>query len=83
MMGLTRRLPVRLCMRSVLLLIWVALRQNTPADGIDDAPTMIDMYRTISGTCLGVVAQNESSNCPKAAPNGLARVATAVALMRP
>lgn len=52
-------------------------------DGIDATVAMIDMYRTISGTCLGVVAQNESSNCPKAAPNGLARVATAVALMRP
>jgi hypothetical protein len=44
---------------------------------------MIDMYRTISGTCSGVVAQNELINCPKAAPNGLAKVATAVALMRP
>ena len=37
----------------------------------------------MSGTSLGFVAQNESISSPSAAPRGLARVATAVALVRP
>jgi hypothetical protein len=45
--------------------------------------TMIARYRTISGTWCGSSAQNELINCPRAAPSGLARVATAVALVLP
>ena len=45
--------------------------------------TMTEIHRTISGTSLGFVAQKESISWPRAAPNGLANVATAVALVRP
>lgn len=44
---------------------------------------MTEIYRTMFGTSLGLVAQKESISSPNAAPNGLARVATAVALVRP
>lgn len=44
---------------------------------------MMDMYRTISGMSLGFEAHSGSTNWARAAPNGLARVATAVALVRP
>ena len=67
MRGLTRRLP------GLLEVI----------DKGAGVRTMMDMYRTMSGTSLGLVAQEESTSCPKAAPNGLASVATAVTLMRP
>lgn len=44
---------------------------------------MIEMYKTMSGTSCGLLAQNELINWPSAAPSGLANVATAVALVRP
>ena len=45
--------------------------------------TMIDVYKTILGISAGLVAQNGSINWPSAPPNGLARLAIAVALTRP
>lgn len=45
--------------------------------------TMIAIYKTIFGTSSGFVAQNELISWPKAAPSGLAKVATAVALVLP
>lgn len=45
--------------------------------------TMIEMYRTIFGISEGLVAHSESINWPRAAPRGFARLATAVALVRP
>lgn len=45
--------------------------------------TMMEMYRTILGISDGLVAHSEPTNWPIAAPNGLARLATAVALVRP
>jgi len=44
---------------------------------------MIEMYRTIFGISEGLVAHSESTNCPIAAPRGLAKLARAVALVRP
>lgn len=44
---------------------------------------MTEMYRTMSGISLASSAQNESTSWPSAAPNGLASVARAVALVRP
>ena len=46
-------------------------------------PTMIEMYRTMFGISDGLVAHSESTNCPNAAPRGLAKLARAVALVRP
>lgn len=45
--------------------------------------TMMEMYNTISGISEGLVAHIESTSCPIAAPRGFARLATAVALVRP
>lgn len=45
--------------------------------------TMIEMYRTIFGISEGFDAHSESINWPRAAPSGFARLATAVALVRP
>lgn len=44
---------------------------------------MMDMYRTIFGMSDGFVAHIESTNWPIAAPSGLAKLASAVALVRP
>lgn len=44
---------------------------------------MIEMYRTMSGISDGFVTHSESTNCPIAAPRGLAKLARAVALVRP
>ena len=44
---------------------------------------MIVMYRTIFGISEGFDAHSESINWPRAAPSGFARLATAVALVRP
>lgn len=45
--------------------------------------TIMEIYRTMFGTSAGLVAHVESINWPNAAPNGLARLASAVALVRP
>lgn len=45
--------------------------------------TMIEMYRTIFGIPEGFDAHSESISWPRAAPSGFARLATAVALVRP
>lgn len=45
--------------------------------------TMMERYSTISGTSCGFDTQTESINSPNAPPRGFARVANAVALMRP
>lgn len=45
--------------------------------------TMTEMYRTIFGMSEGFDAHSESINCPNAAPNGFAKLATAVALVLP
>lgn len=45
--------------------------------------TMMDMYRTMFGISEGLVAHSESTSWPIAAPSGFARLATAVALVRP
>lgn len=45
--------------------------------------TMTEIHKTMSGTSLGLVAQNELINWPRAAPSGFAKVATAVALVLP
>lgn len=45
--------------------------------------TMMEMYRTMFGMSDGLVAHIESTNCPIAAPSGLAKLASAVALVRP
>jgi hypothetical protein len=45
--------------------------------------TMIEMYRTIFGISEGFDAHSESTSWPRAAPSGFARLATAVALVRP
>lgn len=45
--------------------------------------TMMEMYRTILGISEGFVAHSESTNWPIAAPKGLAKLARAVALVRP
>lgn len=47
------------------------------------ALTMMEMYRTMSGISEGFVAHSESISWPSAAPSGFARLATAVALVRP
>lgn len=44
---------------------------------------MIEMYRTILGISEGFDAHSESTSWPRAAPSGFARLATAVALVRP
>lgn len=44
---------------------------------------MIEMYRTIFGIPEGFDAHSESISWPRAAPSGFARLATAVALVRP
>lgn len=45
--------------------------------------TITEMYKTILGISDGFVAHSESTNCPIAAPNGFAKLASAVALVRP
>lgn len=45
--------------------------------------TMIEIYKTMRGMSEGFVAHSASTNCPSAAPSGLAKLATAVALVRP
>lgn len=45
--------------------------------------TMMEMYRTMFGMSAGFVAHSESATCPIAAPSGLAKLARAVALVRP
>lgn len=45
--------------------------------------TMIEMINTIRGKSSGILARYGFANCPRAAPRGLARVAIAVALVRP
>jgi hypothetical protein len=44
---------------------------------------MTEMYKTILGISDGFVAHSESTNCPIAAPSGFAKLASAVALVRP
>lgn len=45
--------------------------------------TMTEIYNTMFGISDGFVAHAESINCPSAAPKGFARLASAVALVRP
>lgn len=49
----------------------------------DGKLTMIATYRTMLGISLSFVASNGPINCPSAPPSGFARLATAVALVRP
>lgn len=44
---------------------------------------MIETYRTMFGISLSFVASKGPINCPSAPPNGFAKLATAVALVRP
>lgn len=50
---------------------------------LDIPLTITEIYRTILGISDGLLAHSEPTNCPMAAPSGLARLATAVALVRP
>lgn len=45
--------------------------------------TMMEIYRTILGISPGFVVHAESTSSPIAAPSGFAKVANAVALVRP
>lgn len=51
--------------------------------GCAGALTMMVMYSTILGISEGLVAHSPSISWPRAAPSGFARLATAVALVRP
>ena len=52
-------------------------------DGRQAMEDIMLMYKTIFGISEGLVAQNGDMSCPRAAPNGLDRDASAVAVVRP
>ena len=52
-------------------------------DGRQAIEDMMLMYKTMSGISEGLVAQNGAMSWPRAAPNGLDRDASAVAVVRP
>lgn len=62
----------------ILILLWVDSKS-----GEESRRTMMEMYRTMFGISDGFVVHSESTNCPMAAPSGLAKLARAVALVRP
>ena len=52
-------------------------------EGMVATEDIMAMYNVISGISEGAVARNGLISCPKAPPNGLAKLANAVAETRP